>query len=137
MRKDYSRFLWRLLPVLVVCFHAIASSGATNLPPAFQTRKVSGVVTDEAGTTFPGVNVVVKGTTTGTVTSADGTYSIDVSNDAATLIFSFVGYSQQEVPIDGKTTINVSLIPDVTSLSEVVVTALGVQKESKRLGYAA
>jgi TonB-linked SusC/RagA family outer membrane protein len=97
---------------------------------------ITGRVSDENGAGFPGVNIVVKGTTTGTTTDADGRYSIDVPDASSILVFSFVGYSVQEVAVSGRTVIDVTMNPDVRSLEEVVVTALGIQKESKKLGYA-
>jgi TonB-linked SusC/RagA family outer membrane protein len=97
---------------------------------------VSGRVTDENGTSFPGVNVVVKGTTTGTVTDTDGKYTIDVPDDKSILVFSFVGYTVQEVSVEGRTVIDLVMAPDVTALEEIVVTGLGIKKESKKLGYA-
>lgn len=96
---------------------------------------VSGRVTDENGAPFPGVNIVVKGTTTGTATDADGKYSIE-ADDNSTIVFSFVGYRVQEVAVGGRTVIDITMNPDVLSLNEVVVTALGIKKESKKLGYA-
>lgn len=101
-----------------------------------QARGVSGQVTDESGVAFPGVNVVVKGTTTGTTTDSDGKYSLEVPDGNSILVFSFVGYSVQEVAVAGRTAVDLSMTPDVQSLSEVVVTALGIKKESKKLGYS-
>jgi TonB-linked SusC/RagA family outer membrane protein len=97
---------------------------------------ISGKVTDESGAPFPGVNVVLKGTTEGTTTDADGKYAIEVADENGTLIFSFVGYAVQEVSISGRTVIDVTMSPDIQSLQEVVVTALGIKKESKKLGYS-
>src|SRR5690606_30476753 len=94
-------------------------------------------VTDEAGRPFPGVNVVVKGSAIGTSTDSDGQYSLDVPSESSILVFSFVGYGTVEVTVGARTVIDVSLSPDVRSLQEVVVTALGIEKESKKLGYAA
>jgi TonB-linked SusC/RagA family outer membrane protein len=141
MRKHYFLFSFSMLLLLVACHHAIADDGVngvsvSNSPSFLQQQTISGRVTDENGSGFPGVNVVVKGTTTGTVTSADGTYALDIPSAASTLVFSFVGYAMQEVSTDGKTTINVSLTPDVKSLNEIVVTALGIERSSKSLGYA-
>jgi TonB-linked SusC/RagA family outer membrane protein len=141
MRKHYFLLLSSMLVFYVACHQAIAKGGgidaSLNDPlELLQQQPISGRITDENGTAFPGVNVVVKGTTNGTVTSADGTYSINVPSTASTLIFSFVGYALQEVSIEGKTTINVSLVPDVASLDEIVVTALGIEKSSKSIGYA-
>lgn len=98
---------------------------------------VSGRVTDETGSPFPGVNVVVKGTATGTSTDSEGRYSIEVPGDNSVLVFSFVGYTPQEISVSARTVIDISMTPDIQSLQEVVVTALGVEKESKKLGYSA
>lgn len=106
-------------------------------PTEFAVLGVSGRVTDESGSPFPGVNVVVKGTTTGTSSDSEGRYSIEVPNDNSVLVFSFVGYTTQEVSVSGRTVIDISMTPDIQSLQEVVVTALGVEKESKKLGYSA
>jgi TonB-linked SusC/RagA family outer membrane protein len=100
------------------------------------SQSISGRVTDENGSSFPGVNVIVKGTSIGTVTDVEGNYSLEVPNETTTLIFSFVGYAQEEISIDGKSVINVTMKPDVKSLTEVVVTALGIEKSSKSLGYS-
>lgn len=97
---------------------------------------VSGHVQDENGTPLPGVNVLVKGTTSGTTTDANGAYSLEVPDANSILVFSFVGYEVQEVAVGGRTVIDISMIPDIQSLSEVVVTALGIEKSSKSLGYA-
>lgn len=135
--------------MLITGFMAIAPStanSATVLPDPdgdlslVKVRAVLGVsgrVTDENGSPFPGVNVVVKGTTTGAATDADGKYAIDVPDDNSVLVFSFVGYAVQEIAVGGRTVIDLAMTPDIQSLDEVVVTALGVKKESKKLGYAA
>ena len=98
---------------------------------------VSGTVTDAAdGTTIPGVNVVIKGTTTGATTDFDGNYSIQVSDDSAVLQFSFLGYTSQEIAVGGNNSIDVALQVSNEALDEVVVTALGIRKEAKALGYS-
>jgi prefoldin subunit 5 len=91
-------------------------------------RSVSGVVTDqEIGDALPGVNVVVQGTTIGTVTDVDGRYSLTLPNNATVLEFSFVGMVTQQVAISSPT-INVSMQADVSQLNEVVVTAYGIER---------
>ncbi|HEU5291495.1 MAG TPA: SusC/RagA family TonB-linked outer membrane protein [Cyclobacteriaceae bacterium] len=107
--------------------------------PAFERIAIgiSGQVTDEAGAPFPGVNIVVKGTSTGITTDADGKYAIDVPDANSILIFSFVGYATQEIAVGSRSVINVTMTPDVEQLEEVVVTALGIKKDSKKLGYSA
>lgn len=97
-------------------------------------RTVSGKVTDDSGEGLPGVNVVIKGTTTGVTTDLDGNYRISVE-DGATLIFSYVGFNTQEVAVGSRTTIDLSM-SGATELQEVVVTAFGVEREKKALGYS-
>lgn len=104
---------------------------------AYAQVSVSGrIVSTEDEMPLPGVNILVKGTSTGTVSDADGKYDLSVSDANATLIFSFVGYSSQEVQVAGRTNFNISLESDSRQLSEVVVTALGVERQKKALGYA-
>lgn len=102
-----------------------------------QDRVITGKVSSsEDGSALPGVNVVVKGTTNGTVTDADGKYSISVPADGGSLVFSFIGLRTSEVAVGERTVVDVQLSLDVTQLSEVVVTAQGVEKEQKSLGFA-
>ena len=97
---------------------------------------VTGKVRDENGADFPGVNVLVKGTSVGTSTDINGQYSLEVPDESAVLVFSFIGYTTQEVTVGSRTTIDLAMTPDVQSLDEVVVTALGIERSSKSLGYA-
>ncbi len=99
---------------------------------------VSGkVVTSEDLSSLPGVNILVKGTSNGTITDANGDYSITAGSPNDILVFSFVGYNFQEVSIEGRSVLNVTLTTDARQLSEVVVTALGIRREEKSLGFAA
>lgn len=96
-----------------------------------QQRNVSGTVTDiETGEAVPGVNVLVKSTTQGTVTDIDGKYNLTVTEDDAVLVFSYIGYKTQEVAVNGQSTLNVGLTADISSLQEVVVVGYGTQKKS-------
>jgi len=102
-----------------------------------QTRVLNGTVYSlEDGLPIPGVSVSVKGTTTGTISDMDGNYSIKVTEMAKSLLFSFVGMTTQEVAIGNQSTINVKLSSENISVDEVVVTALGISKQKKSLGYA-
>ncbi len=102
-----------------------------------QQRTITGTVTSqEDGSSLPGVNVVVKGTTIGAITNVNGTYTITVPADAQTLEFSFVGMETQEVTIGSSSSIDVTLAVSSSALEEVVVTALGISREKKALGYA-
>src|SRR5687768_12219422 len=90
-----------------------------------QERTVSGTVTStEDGSALPGVNVILKGTTNGTATDADGKYSLSVISGGGTLVFSFIGLESKEVEIGERSIVDVSLALDVTQLSEVIVTAM-------------
>lgn len=102
-----------------------------------QDRKVSGKVTSaEDGSGLPGVSVQLKGTTKGSTTDATGNYSIAVPSSGGTLIFSFVGTTNQEIAIGSKSAIDVRMTNDTKQLTEVVVTAIGIQRDKKALGYA-
>lgn len=102
-----------------------------------QKRVISGVVTDkDLNEPLAGVNVLVKGTTVGAVTDLDGKYNLE-ADGKATLVFSYLSMKTVEEPVNGRTTINVIMVSDAEALQEVVVTALGIKRESKTLTYAA
>ncbi len=101
-----------------------------------QERRVAGRVTDESSAGMPGVNILVKGTAIGTVSDSEGNFIINVPSSEAVLVFSFVGYLTKEMPAGSQTNVTVNLEPDVVALSEVVVTALGIERSAKSLGYA-
>ncbi len=101
-----------------------------------QSLEVSGSVTDDAGELVPGASIRIKNTSQGTVTSVDGSYRIALPGENSILVFSFIGYKTVEVPVQNRSVIDVVLMPDVDQLNEVVVTALGIEKEKKALGYA-
>lgn len=99
-----------------------------------QTRTISGTVTDDSGVPLPGVNVLISGTTTGTQTDFDGLYSIEASTGDV-LTFSYVGFTPQDAKIGASSTVNIQMQAG-ESLEEVVVTAQGIKREKKALGYA-
>ena len=120
-----------LLPALSLGIGTAALAAAHPARPArtvLADITISGQVLDEKGAGLPGVNVIVKGTSNGTQTDADGRYKITAPDDA-TLVFSFVGYISKEVAVAGKTTLNMSLAPDAAGLDEVVVVGYGVQEK--------
>lgn len=98
-------------------------------------KYVSGTVYDQSGATMPGVNVLIKGTLTGTQTDINGFYSLELPNDKTILVFSFVGFETQEKKI-GKSTVVDVVMTGSTELQEVVVTAKALKREKKALGYA-
>ncbi len=97
---------------------------------------VRGKVSDENGAPLPGVNIMIKGTSQGTSTDIDGQFTLTVPENTVVLVFSFVGYTPQEVSLGGRNSINVTMQVDNKSLEEVVVTALGIKKEVRALGYS-
>lgn len=117
---------------LLVCF-----SFCFVLSVWAQERVITGRVTSsDDGSALPGVNVVVKGTTNGTVTDADGKYSLSIPSSSAALIYSFIGLKTTEVVVGERTVVDVQLGLDITQLTEVVVTAQGIEKEQKAIGFA-
>ncbi len=97
--------------------------------------EITGKVNNDQGEALPGASIIVKGTTLGTITDAGGIYTINAPEDA-TLVVSYVGYATYEIAVGGRSVIDFSLLLDETALSEVVVTALGVERETKALGYS-
>jgi len=117
-------------------FVAVMKAKYESPDGAQQQKTVTGKVVDKYGDPIPGVSVYIKGTTTGTTTSVDGHYSLDVGSTDVVLVFSFIGFDTQEIPVGDRTEINVTLMEEVSELTEVVVTALGISREKKSLGYA-
>ncbi len=116
-------------PLLLIA----ASFGAHS---SFAQTTISGVVSDPSGV-LPGASIVVKGSTIGTVSDFDGNYTINAPAGSTTLVFSFIGYSTQEVPINGQTTINITMSEDAQYLSEVVVVGYGTQRKADLTGAVA
>ncbi len=98
--------------------------------------RISGTVKDNTGELLPGVSILVKGTTQGTVTNIDGNYSVSVPEGRSVLVFSFVGMETQEINIGGRSVIDVTMVSSSIGVDEVVVTALGISREKKSLGYS-
>jgi TonB-linked SusC/RagA family outer membrane protein len=120
---------FRMMTVLIIMIFVLPLKAG-----AFQGRTITGKITDEKGEPMLGTTVVVKGTTTGTVSNIDGIYSITVPDGNAVLSFSFMGYIAQEIPVGNQAVINVILVEDVLSLDEVVIVAYGTQKKSHLTG---
>jgi TonB-linked SusC/RagA family outer membrane protein len=122
--------------ILLLCLTAVFVLVNTELWA--QERTVSGKVTSlEDGSPLPGVNVVLKGTTTGSVTDANGLYRVNVPSEGGTLVFSFIGLKSQEIEIGGRTTVDLAMEQDLTMLTEVVITtAGGLQAREREIGSA-
>lgn len=101
-----------------------------------QRKKITGTVIDERGDPIIGANVVEKGTTNGTVTDLDGKFALNNVNENGSLDISYIGYVSQTISIKGKEYLTINLIEDSQKINEVVVTALGVNRQSKAIGYA-
>lgn len=112
-------------------FMLIALSGMA------QQRTITGKVVGDDGTPLPGVTIRIKGAPGGAVTTNEGTYTVSAPDGTTALEFSYIGFVPQTVPVGTQNVINVTLVSDTRSLSEVVVTALGIRREAKALGYAA
>ena len=95
-----------------------------------QERAITGKVTSaEDGSPIPGVNVILKGTTTGTVTDIDGNYKLNVPSDQGILVYRFIGLTTHEIPIGTQSVIDVIMEAEITQLSEIVVTAVGIERQ--------
>ena len=114
---------------LLLLLFLVTSFGST---PLWAQSVVTGKISDEVGQALPGVNIQIAGTQRGTVSDSDGNYSIEVP-DGGSLTFSFIGYVDQRILVGNQSVINVTLQPDVRNLEEVVVTALGVERQIKAL----
>ncbi len=123
-------------PLILMLFSVSIYANKGNLidEKSEDQQQVTGTVIDaETGTPIPGANVIEKGSTNGTTTDFDGNYSITVSSDA-TLTFSYIGFQNKEISVDGQTTINATLSQDVTALDEIVVVGYGTQRKQDLTG---
>jgi len=112
----------------MICFNSLLAQEVT----------VTGTVTSsEDGSILPGVNVIISGSATGTVTNMDGQYTLSVPGAETTLVFSFVGFRTREVVVGNQSVVDVALATDITQLTEIVVTSLGIEREKKAITYAA
>ena len=112
----------------------VVTRGSFNTSEEQQGRAVKGKVSDSSGASLPGVSVVIKGTTTGTITNSDGAYELPKVKENTTLVFSFVGMISQEIMVGTQNTINVSLKEETFGVEEVVVVGYGSQKKSDITG---
>ena len=131
--------IWLTNPALAKTHNESHSSNAASAKflsygGLFQDRVISGTIKDEQGGVLPGASVLIKGTTIGTSTNAEGKFSLSVPTSAAILVVSYIGYVPQEVPVEGQTTIEITLQPDKATLAEVVVIGYGTQKRSDLTG---
>lgn len=127
MRRPLPLFLWiALCSVSLIGYSgdftvAVPSASTSLILTTPQANTVSGKVTDENGVGMPGVNVLLQGTSYGTTTDAEGVYRLSIPGEHASgvLVFSFIGYANQEIPISSRSVIDVTMVADVQSLTEV------------------
>src|SRR5512145_901653 len=112
--------------LLILSAGALAAPGHANTEAtSLQPITITGTVADQNNEPLPGVYVLIQGTNTGVVTDANGKFSIQVPNADASLVFSFIGFNSETIAVAGKSVVNVTLIPVITSLDEVVVIGYG------------
>ncbi|GJM27462.1 MAG: SusC/RagA family TonB-linked outer membrane protein [Cyclobacteriaceae bacterium] len=140
--RHHLRELWRLEQDGVNLNRANNPSQRFNqiiekVSSTYEELSISGKVTDENDNPLPGVSVLVKGTTLGTTTNTEGYFELEVPDTESIIVFSFVGYLSQEILIGGnQTSFGIRMSPDTKQLDELVVTALGLERQKKALGYA-
>ena len=141
------RLTYRVVTLLLFCGLVLPAYSFTDENPSGngssaaaiqQQIKVTGTITDaSSGQAMPGVNIQIKGTNAGAISDAEGKFTVTASDPNATLVFSFIGYVTQEIPLSGKTTLSIALQPEVSQLSEVVVVGYGTQKRATLTGSVA
>lgn len=124
---NFTNFL-KALPLLALCLILM------GLQEVNAQSTISGTITDMDNNPMPGVNVVIKGTASGTITDIEGNYRLTVEEEATTLVFSFVGFLTEEIAIGSQSVIDLELVPDIQSLSEVVVIGYGTQEKKDLTG---
>lgn len=119
---------WLFL-IIILCFHATLTSAAF-----FQERTITGKVTSSENEILPGVSVVIKGTNNGTVTDANGDFTLAIPSSESILVFSFIGFASEEVTVGNQSAISVTLTPSAETLSEVIVIGYGEVRKSDLTG---
>ncbi|MDD4609100.1 MAG: SusC/RagA family TonB-linked outer membrane protein [Bacteroidaceae bacterium] len=137
MKKNYC---WSFVLLSMLCLFTpstvkAADRTVSNAQIAQQTQKIKGVVVDPKGEPIIGANVLVKGTSNGTITDLDGNFVLTASK-GATLVITYIGFSSQMVQVTNSSSYRIVLVEDTEKLGEVIVTAMGIRKEKKALGYA-
>nr|MBI1229447.1 SusC/RagA family TonB-linked outer membrane protein [Cytophagales bacterium] len=136
MMKTSTHWSERTLLIKGIFLSLMILAGSVLLNPAFaQSRSVAGTVLDENSDPIPGASVLIKGTTKGAATDLDGQFSLTLTAEENVLEISFIGYNKKEITVGNQSSITISLVPDAQALSEVVVTAFGMEREKKALGY--
>ena len=122
---------YKLFRIITLAFALIF---VIHLQSVFGQISISGKVSDENGVGLPAANVIIKGTTTGTITDLEGNFNLEVQDSESILVFTFVGYASQEIAVGGQVVFNIQLVPDVMSLDQVVVVGYGTQRKRNITG---
>lgn len=136
------RFFLKVSAILVCCFLSSINARAVNVPnyntlnTFSEILDISGKVVDKDGNPLIGVNILVKGKEKGTSSDFEGNFSLQEISDNDILVVSYIGYQTQEVPVEGRSTITITLLDDSQLLDQVVVTALGIQRNTRDVGYS-
>lgn len=137
MMKTFTHWSERTLLIKEIFLSVMILAGSVLMNPLFaQGRSVTGKVLDENNDPIPGASVLIKGTSRGAATDLDGDFSLTLTAEENILEISFIGYDKKEVVVGNQSVITVSLTSDTQALSEVVVTAFGMEREKKALGYS-
>ena len=132
--KDFTHFK---LPRFFIFISVLILLTGFQMQNAFGQISISGKITDQENNELPGATVMIKGTNKGVITDSNGKYLIEVDNTESTLVFSFVGYTTQEIVVGNQTTINLQMVPEVTSLDQLVVVGYGTQRKRDITGAIA
>lgn len=131
------RISYKVVDNQILLFQTPANKPIGGVSNSAHRKTVSGIVQDETGAGLPGATVLVKGTSISTVTDSKGAFALEIANDEAILVVSYIGYQKQEVPLNGRTQINIRLVPAEGLLKDVVVVGYGTQKKSDVTGSVA
>jgi len=132
--KNVFKYIFIIKFLILVSILAGINLSATEFRYDVQQLKIIGTVKDESENPMPGVNIQVEGSTLGVISDTEGKYSIEIPDRNAVLIFSFIGYIPQRIPTEGKTVIDLTMVPETQALGEVVVIGYGIQKKVNVVG---
>lgn len=136
--KKKCQLLFTLLFVLGFCFpiYANVANATAGINENLQNKKITGTVVDSGDTPIVGASILIKGTSSGTITNKDGIFTLNVATQGSILVVSYVGYTTREITIGASSSYRIILTEDTQTLDEIVVTAMGIKKERKALGYS-
>src|SRR5665648_244049 len=132
--KNVFRYIFIIKFLILISVLEGVNLSALGFVDDMQQLKITGTIADESGNPMVGVNIQVEGSTLGVISDVNGKYSIEVPDRNAVLIFSFIGYTPQRTPVEGRTVLDLTMVPDTKALEEVVVIGYGTQKKVNVIG---